>query len=100
MVMACVTGANILLTRDHVVKIADFGLARRVPFVGLDVRPQLTPGNRVVTLWYRAPELLLNEKTYDEKVDMWSAGAVLGELLAGQWGPAHEPCCLRFCCAL
>ena len=76
-------GANILITRDHVVKIADFGLARRVPFVGADVKPTLTPGNRVVTLWYRAPELLLNEKSYDEKVDMWSAGAVFGELLAG-----------------
>jgi len=38
----------------------------------------------VVTLWYRAPELLLNEKSYDEKVDIWSAGAVFGELLAGK----------------
>jgi serine/threonine protein kinase len=45
--------------------------------------PHLTPGNRVVTLWYRAPELLLNEKVYDEKVDIWSAGVVFGELLAG-----------------
>ena len=80
---ASIAGANILITRDHVVKIADFGLARRVPFVGADVKPTLTPGNRVVTLWYRAPELLLNEKSYDEKVDMWSAGAVFGELLAG-----------------
>ena len=43
----------------------------------------MTP--RVVTLWYRAPELLLNAKTQTTAIDMWSAGCILGELLA------HKP---------
>ena len=43
----------------------------------------MTPS--VVTLWYRAPELLLNAKTQTTAIDMWSAGCILGELLA------HKP---------
>lgn len=39
----------------------------------------LTPG--VVTIWYRAPELLLGTKHYTSSVDLWSAGLVLAELL-------------------
>ncbi|CAK9800527.1 Cyclin-dependent kinase 10 [Anthophora quadrimaculata] len=57
------------------VKIADFGLAR---WFGLPLKP-MTP--RVVTLWYRAPELLLQAKTQTTSVDMWAAGCILGELL-------------------
>lgn len=55
--------------------IADFGLAR---WFGLPLRP-MTP--RVVTLWYRAPELLLQARTQTTSVDMWAAGCILGELL-------------------
>jgi serine/threonine protein kinase len=54
---------------------ADFGLAR---WFGLPLRP-MTP--RVVTLWYRAPELLLQARTQTTSVDMWAAGCILGELL-------------------
>lgn len=54
---------------------ADFGLAR---WFGLPVQP-MTP--RVVTLWYRSPELLLQAKTQTTSVDMWAAGCILGELL-------------------
>ena len=57
---------------------ADFGMAR-----AYSVRP-LTPG--VVTIWYRAPELLLGTKYYSPAVDIWSAGLVLAELLQS------EPC--------
>ena len=39
----------------------------------------------LVTLWYRSPELLLNSKTQTTAIDMWSAGCILGELLA------HKP---------
>lgn len=39
----------------------------------------MTP--RVVTLWYRAPELLLQARTQTTSVDMWAAGCILGELL-------------------
>jgi cyclin-dependent kinase 10 len=49
---------------------ADFGLARKY---GLPLQP-MTPG--VVTLWYRAPELLLHAKTQTTALDMWAAGTV------------------------
>ncbi|KAI9175728.1 hypothetical protein H9P43_006092 [Blastocladiella emersonii ATCC 22665] len=66
--------ANLLLTQQGVLKIADFGLARKF---GLPPRP-MTP--KVVTLWYRAPELLLGERTYTVAVDNWSVGCIFGEL--------------------
>ncbi|KAL8729167.1 MAG: hypothetical protein Q9166_004906 [cf. Caloplaca sp. 2 TL-2023] len=69
---------NILLTAKGVLKLADFGMARTY-----SVRP-LTPG--VVTIWYRAPELLLGTKHYAPAVDIWSSGLVLAELLQS------EPC--------
>ncbi|GLH13815.1 Serine/threonine-protein kinase PITSLRE [Gryllus bimaculatus] len=67
--------SNLLMTDKGCVKIADFGLAR---WFGLPLRP-MTP--RVVTLWYRAPELLLQARTQTTSVDMWAAGCILGELL-------------------
>lgn len=45
---------------------------------GLPVRP-MSPN--VVTLWYRAPELLLQARTQTTSVDMWAAGCILGEIL-------------------
>lgn len=56
-------------------KLADFGLAR---LYGAPPAP-MTP--KVVTLWYRAPELLLGSETYDVAIDMWAVGCILGELL-------------------
>lgn len=58
---------------------ADFGLAR---WFGVPLKP-MTP--HVVTLWYRAPELLLQAPTQTTSVDMWAAGCILGELLG------HKP---------
>lgn len=58
------------------IKLADFGMAR---FVGDPPPPDLT--QLVVTLWYRAPELLLGAKEYDRAIDMWSIGCIFGELL-------------------
>ncbi|XP_029015717.1 cyclin-dependent kinase 6 [Betta splendens] len=63
---------NILVSSHGEVKIADFGLARIYTF-----NVALTPG--VVTLWYRAPEVLLN-CVYMSSVDMWSAGCIFAEL--------------------
>ncbi|KAL8427510.1 hypothetical protein Efla_000547 [Eimeria flavescens] len=45
---------------------------------GSQLRP-LT--NRVITLWYRPPELLLGCEAYDASVDLWSAGCIMAELL-------------------
>uniref|UniRef100_A0A7N8Y0L1 Cyclin-dependent kinase 21 n=1 Tax=Mastacembelus armatus TaxID=205130 RepID=A0A7N8Y0L1_9TELE len=63
---------NILISSHGEVKIADFGLSRIYTY-----NIALTPG--VVTLWYRAPEVLLNS-VYMSSVDMWSAGCIFAEL--------------------
>lgn len=69
--------ANILLTEDGVVKLADFGMAR---VFHAPPRP-LVDDKTVVTLHYRAPELLLKSRHYTPAVDVWSLGAVFGGLL-------------------
>ena len=70
--------ANVLLTSDNVLKIADFGLARAFQV------PMHTYTHEVVTLWYRAPEILLGEKHYTPAVDMWSVGCIFAELARGK----------------
>jgi len=62
-------GSNILLNAAGELKLADFGLARAY---SKHKRDDYT--NRVITLWYRGPELLLGETVYGPEVDMWSAG--------------------------
>merc|ERR1719440_1307957 len=58
-------------------KLADFGLARAysVPI------PKYT--HEVVTVWYRAPEILLGSQLYSVPVDLWSVGCVIGEMATG-----------------
>jgi cell division cycle 2-like protein len=68
--------SNLLLNNRGQLKIADFGMAR---YYG-NPSPKLT--QLVVTLWYRAPELLLGTERYGTEVDMWSVGCVFGELLS------------------
>ena len=68
--------SNLLLNNRGQLKIADFGMAR---YVGDPPPKQLT--QLVVTLWYRAPELLLGAFDYGRAVDMWSVGCIFGELL-------------------
>lgn len=79
--------ANILVTTAGVVKIADLGLAR---FYGSDnyfrvYKNPLVPlynGDKViVTIWYRAPELLLGSRHYTTAIDIWALGAIFAELL-------------------
>ncbi|KAI4149659.1 MAG: hypothetical protein LQ340_004510 [Diploschistes diacapsis] len=67
--------SNLLMNNRGQMKMADFGMAR---YYG-DPPPKLT--QLVVTLWYRAPELLLGAEKYGSEIDMWSVGCIFGELL-------------------
>jgi|EP00669_Euglena_mutabilis_P011832 protein kinase len=62
-----------LLTKGDVLKIADFGLAREIRS-----RPPYT--EYVSTRWYRAPEVLLQSRTYNSPIDMWAVGVIVAEL--------------------
>ncbi|CAK7357170.1 unnamed protein product [Dovyalis caffra] len=74
-----IKGANLLIDSNGNLKIADFGLAT---FFSSPQKQPLT--SRVVTLWYRPPELLLGATDYGVAVDLWSTGCILAELFAGK----------------
>ncbi|KAM7270946.1 hypothetical protein ACFE04_030160 [Oxalis oulophora] len=74
-----IKGSNLLIDSNGILKIADFGLAS---FFDPHYGTPLT--SRVVTLWYRPPELLLGASHYGVAVDLWSTGCILGELYAGR----------------
>lgn len=65
---------NLLIDKSGNIKLADFGLARAF---GLPVK---TYTHEVVTLWYRAPEILLGQKQYSTPVDIWSIGCIFAEM--------------------
>ena len=71
--------SNLLLSNSGELRVGDFGLSRILRPLEGGRRTPLT--NRVITLWYRPPELLLGADSYDYSVDIWSAGCILGELL-------------------
>ena len=64
-----------MLIKDGVLKLADFGLARAF---GIPVK-NFT--HEVVTLWYRAPDILLGSKNYTTSVDVWSVGCIFAEMI-------------------
>ncbi|KAK3140073.1 hypothetical protein QOZ80_5AG0395240 [Eleusine coracana subsp. coracana] len=73
--------ANLLVSNAGELKVADFGLATQ--FSTSSSSPSsATLTSRVVTLWYRPPELLLGSTAYGPAVDLWSAGCVFAELHA------------------
>ncbi|KAK7387860.1 hypothetical protein VNO78_22656 [Psophocarpus tetragonolobus] len=74
-----IKGSNLLIDSEGILRIADFGLAS---FFDPNHKHPMT--SRVVTLWYRPPELLLGATDYGVGVDLWSAGCILAELLAGK----------------
>jgi len=67
--------SNILINRNGIIKLADFGLARKYN----KKSTYYTSG--VVTLWYRAPEILLKVGKYSESSDIWSFGCIFAEFL-------------------
>ncbi|XP_071728376.1 cyclin-dependent kinase G-1-like [Rutidosis leptorrhynchoides] len=68
--------SNLLLNSKGDLKICDFGMARQ------HGSPTKAYTPLVVTLWYRAPELLLGVKSYTTAVDMWSVGCIMAEMLS------------------
>lgn len=73
-----IKASNLLIDKNGTLKIADFGLANFFP-------PKQRPlTNRVVTLWYRAPELLMGSTDYGVGIDLWSAGCLLAEMFSGR----------------
>ncbi|KAK7269952.1 hypothetical protein RIF29_22774 [Crotalaria pallida] len=71
--------SNLLIDKRGMLKIADFGLSH-----SFDINPKGPLTNRVVTLWYRAPELLLGSTDYGYGIDLWSAGCLLAEMFVGR----------------
>ena len=69
---------NLLINKNNILKIADFGLARGY---GIPVKNYT---HEVVTLWYRPPDVLLGNKTYGTTVDMWSIGTIFAEMATGK----------------
>lgn len=65
---------NLLISKDHILKIADFGLARAsgIPTKGFT--------HEVVTLWYRPPDVLLGSQKYSNNIDIWSVGCIFAEM--------------------
>jgi len=69
---------NLLINMEGELKLADFGLARAF---GIPVRSYT---HEVVTLWYRAPDVLLGSKKYSTPVDIWSVGCIFAEMANGR----------------
>jgi cyclin-dependent kinase len=69
---------NLLINKDGELKLADFGLARAF---GIPVRSYT---HEVVTLWYRAPDVLMASRKYSTPVDIWSVGCIFGEMVTGR----------------
>ena len=71
--------ANIMVSSQGVVKIGDLGLTRKFKS---PLQSLYTGDKVVVTIWYRAPELLLGTRHYTPAVDLWAVGCILAELLS------------------
>ena len=67
---------NLLVDCQGHIKLADFGLARSFNI------PMRAYTHEVVTLWYRAPEILLGAKLYSTGVDIWSLGCIFAEMVS------------------
>lgn len=68
---------NLLISKEGSIKLADFGLARAF---GIPIRMYT---HEVVTLWYRAPEVLLGASRYSTPIDIWSVACIFAEMATG-----------------
>ncbi len=66
---------NLLITKDLKLKLADFGLSRMFSL------PMGKMTHEIITLWYRPPEVLLGFENYTTKVDSWSVGCIMAEMI-------------------
>ncbi|KAH0561366.1 hypothetical protein KQX54_016357 [Cotesia glomerata] len=73
-----IKSANILITQNGVLKLADFGLSRA--FSASESNKENRYTNRVVTLWYRLPELLLGDRNYGPPIDLWGMECIMAEM--------------------
>lgn len=69
---------NLLINVEGELKLADFGLARAF---GIPVRSYT---HEVVTLWYRAPDVLMGNRNYSTPIDMWAVGCIFAEMASGR----------------
>jgi len=69
---------NLLMNKKGDLKLGDFGLARAF---GVPVRSY---SNEVVTLWYRAPDVLMGSRQYSTSIDLWSLGCIMAEMATGR----------------
>jgi negative regulator of PHO system len=76
--ISCRLQQNLLINTRGELKLGDFGLARAF---GIPVN---TFSHEVVTLWYRAPDVLLGSKNYSTSIDIWSIGCIMAEMFTGR----------------
>lgn len=72
--------ANIFITRNNILKLGDFGLARKI----VEERDARYTSN-VITLYYRPPELLFGCQIYAYEVDIWSVGCIIYEMITKKY---------------
>ena len=72
--------SNMFITKNNILKLGDFGLAREFSDHGIY-------SDKVITQWYRPPELLLGCRKYSHEVDIWSAGCIIFEILSNSNKP-------------
>ena len=70
--------SNLLYNNKGILKICDFGLAKHFH------SKKMKYTTNVVTLWYRAPEVILGTNTYSSKIDIWSVACIMAELILGE----------------
>ena len=85
-----IKSSNILIFGDRTAKMCDFGLARKG-------RGNMPVDRELITLWYRAPELIMGDTYYSPKVDEWGVGCVVLEMLIGTAPFKGKPECVCSC---